>query len=129
MSRSENLSIYLHTYLSIYLATIPAVDEVRDGVVDAEGRCVQVSADLHVVSGHEAHCRLVLIVEDLPLEGGTQQQHEVIWKRRETNKQKKESQLTTWSYLTAGCLFPGELQRCYIQMRNEELGLVLKSGM
>lgn len=80
-------------YLSIYLSTIPAVDEVRDGVVDAEGRCVQVSADLHVVSGHEAHCCLVLVVEDLPLEGGAQQQHEVIWKRRETNKpKKKESQ-------------------------------------
>lgn len=62
------------------------MDEVRDRVVDAEGRCVQVSADLHVVSRHEAHCSLVFVVEDLPLEGGTQQQHEVIWKRRETNK-------------------------------------------
>lgn len=54
------------------------MDEVRDGVMDAEGRCVQVSADLHIVSSHEAHCRLVLVIEDLPLERGTQQQHEVI---------------------------------------------------
>lgn len=54
------------------------MDEVRDGVMDAEGRCVQVSADLHIVSSHEAHCRLVFVIEDLPLERGTQQQHEVI---------------------------------------------------
>lgn len=59
-------------------AALPAVDEVGDGVVDAEGGCVQVSADLHVVAGHEAHCRLVLVLKDLPLERGTEQQHEVV---------------------------------------------------
>lgn len=54
------------------------MDEVGDGVVDAEGGSVQVSADLHVVSGHEANRRLVFVIEHLPLERGTQQQHEVI---------------------------------------------------
>ena len=57
------------------------MDEVGDGVVDAERGCVQVPADLHVVSGHDADGRLVLVIEHLPLKRGTQQQHEVIWKR------------------------------------------------
>lgn len=59
---------------------VPAVDEVGDGVVDAEGGGVQVSADLHVVSGHEANGCLVLLVKHLPLESGAQQQHEVVWR-------------------------------------------------
>lgn len=54
------------------------MDEVRNRVVDAERGRVQVSADLHVVSSHEADCCLVLIIKDLPLHGGTQQQHEVV---------------------------------------------------
>lgn len=54
------------------------MDEVGDGVMDTEGGSVQVSTDLHVVSGHQANGRLVLVVEDLPLEGGAQQQHEVV---------------------------------------------------
>lgn len=47
---------------------VPAVDEVRDGVVDAEGGCVQVSTDFHIVSSHQANGGLVLIIKDLPLE-------------------------------------------------------------
>lgn len=70
-------------------AAAPAVDEVGDGVVHAEGGGVQVSADLHIVSGHETDCRLVLIVEHLPLKRGAEQQHEVIWKREE----KKHSEI------------------------------------
>lgn len=50
--------------------------------MDAEGGGVQVPADLHIVAGHEADRSLVLIIEDLPLEGGAEQQHEVVWKER-----------------------------------------------
>ena len=61
----------------------PAVDEIRHRVMLAEGGRVQVHADLHVVPCHDAHCSLVLILEDLPLQGRTQEQHEVIWQDRE----------------------------------------------
>lgn len=59
-------------------AALPAVDEVRNRVMDAKGCCVQISADLHIVSGHDADRRLVLFIKHLPLEGCTQQQHEVV---------------------------------------------------
>lgn len=58
--------------------SVPAVDEVRDGVVDTKGGCVQVSTDFHIVSSHQTNGCLVLIIKDLPLERGAQQQHEVI---------------------------------------------------
>lgn len=57
---------------------VPAVDEVRHGVVDAEGGGIQVSADLHIITSYEADRRLVLILKDLPLHGGAEQQHEVV---------------------------------------------------
>lgn len=57
---------------------VPAVDKIGHRVVDAEGSCIQVSADLYIVTGHEADSCLVLIVKDLPLEGGAEEQHEVI---------------------------------------------------
>ena len=63
---------------------VPAVDEVWGRVVNAERCSVQVSADLHVVASHETNGGLVFLVKDLPLEGRTQQQHEVIWGRGET---------------------------------------------
>lgn len=63
-------------------AAVPAVDEVGHRVVDTEGRCIQVSADLDIVASHEADSRLVLIVKDLPLQGGAEQQHEVVCRRR-----------------------------------------------
>ena len=63
---------------------VPAVDEVWGRVVNAERGSVQVSADLHVVASHETNGGLVLLVKDLPLEGRTQQQHEVVWGRGET---------------------------------------------
>lgn len=59
------------------------MDEVWDRVMDTKRGRVQVSADLHIISSHEADRRLVLIIKDLPLERGTQQQHEVIYKRGE----------------------------------------------
>lgn len=62
----------------IETADVPAVDEIRDGVVDAKRGSVQISADLHVVAGHDADCCLVFIIKDLPLERGTEQQHEVV---------------------------------------------------
>lgn len=61
----------------------PAVDEIRHGVMLAEGGRVKVHADLHVVPGHDPYCSLVFILKDLPLQGGTQEQHEVIWQDRE----------------------------------------------
>lgn len=64
----------------------PAVDEIGHGVMLAEGGRVKVHADLHVVPGHDPHCSLVFILEDLPLQGGTQEQHEVIWQDREIAK-------------------------------------------
>lgn len=64
----------------------PAVDEIRHRVMLAEGGRIQVHADLHVVSCHDAHRSFVLILEDLPLQGGTQEQHEVIWQDREITK-------------------------------------------
>lgn len=70
-----------HTW-RVWVAVVPAVDEVGHGVVDAEGGGVQVSADLHIVSCHEANRRLVLLVKHLPLKRGTQQQHEVVWRGR-----------------------------------------------
>ena len=66
------------------------MNEVGDGVVHSERGSVQVSADLHVVSGQEAHCRLVLVVKDLPLEGGAQQEHEVIWEEETGDRRRVE---------------------------------------
>lgn len=78
----------LRDSLEIDHGRLPAVDEVGDGVVDTKGRCVQVSADFHVVSGHQTNGCLVLVVKDLPLQRGAEQQHEVIWKRRKRNTSK-----------------------------------------
>lgn len=61
----------------------PAVNEIWHGVVLAEGGRVEVHADLHVVPCHDPHCSLVFILKDLPLQGGAQEQHEVIWQDRE----------------------------------------------
>ena len=47
--------------------SVPAVEEVWHWVVDTEGGSVEVSADLHVVAGHETHGRHVLFVKHLPL--------------------------------------------------------------
>lgn len=58
--------------------SVPAVDEVGDWVMHAEGGRVQVSTDFHVVSSHQPNDRLVLVVKHLPLERGAQQQHEVV---------------------------------------------------
>lgn len=63
---------------SVKCDRVPAVDEVRDGVVDTKGGCVQISTDFHIVSSHYANGSLVLFIKDLPLERGAQQQHEVI---------------------------------------------------
>lgn len=60
------------------LHSVPAVDEVWHWVVDAEAGGVQVSADLHIVSSHESHGCLVLLVKHLPLQRRRQQEHEVI---------------------------------------------------
>lgn len=60
----------------------PAVDEVRDRVVYTEGGRVQVPADLHVVTSHDANCSFVLVFKDLPLKRGAQQQHEVIYGKK-----------------------------------------------
>lgn len=61
-------------------AASPAVDEVWHGVVLAEGGRIQVHADFHVVPGHDPHSRFILILKDLPLQGGAQEQHEVVCK-------------------------------------------------
>lgn len=58
--------------------SVPAVDEVRDRIVDTKGGSVQVSTDFHIVSSHQTNSGLVLIIKYLPLERGTEQQHEVI---------------------------------------------------
>lgn len=103
--------------------SVPAVDEVGDGVMHTEGGRVQVSTDFHVVSSHQPNGRLVLVVKDLPLERGAQQQHEVVWKGRgetlakaaqQPHRQRPDKRQT--------------FHRCHLQMRNDELGLVLKSG-
>lgn len=93
------------------------MDEVGDGVVHAEGGGVQVPADFHVVSSHQANGRLVLVVKDLPLEGGAQQQHEVVWNGGGGELRQKQPQQTKAKHF-----------RRHVQMRNDELGLVLKSG-
>lgn len=54
------------------------MDEVGHGVVNTEGGCIQVSADLHIIASYEADRRLVLVLKDLPLHRGTEQQHEVV---------------------------------------------------
>lgn len=88
-----------------------------------EGGRVQVSTDFHVVSSHQPNGRLVLVVEDLPLERGAQQQHEVVWKGRGQTLAKAARQPHRQR--------PDKCQRFHrghLQMRNDGLGLVLKSG-
>lgn len=69
------------------------MNEVWYGVVNAEGRRVQVSADLHVISRHQTNGSFVFIFKHLPLQRRTQQQHEVIYIRQTQEQSREETNL------------------------------------
>lgn len=90
----------LHTKIAHQEVTLllPAMNEIWHRVMLAERGSVEVHADLDVVPRHDAHSCLVFILEDLPLQGGTQEQHEVIWQDRSSHSSvsKRPHTVTTW---------------------------------
>lgn len=95
------------------------MEEVIDRNELVEGTGVQASADLHVVSGQQSHRRSVLLLKDLPLEGGAEQQQVVVC--RGVGKE-------TENIRRGNSALKGRTARTNSQKMKDGLGLMAKSG-